>query len=25
PYLGLAALVGVLGLGRLKRKEDESK
>ncbi|MCY7104547.1 LPXTG cell wall anchor domain-containing protein, partial [Streptococcus oralis] len=24
PYLGLAALVGVLGLGRLKRKEDES-
>ncbi|CBZ00048.1 cell wall surface anchor family protein [Streptococcus oralis Uo5] len=25
PYLGLAALVGVLGLGQLKRKEDESK
>ena len=24
PYLGLAALVGVLGLGQLKRKEDES-
>ena len=25
PYLGLAALVGVLGLSLLKRKEDESK
>ena len=25
PYLGLAALVGVLGLGQLKRKEDEGK
>ena len=25
PYLGLAALVGVLGLGQLKRKEDENK
>ena len=25
PYLGLAALVVVLGLGQLKRKEDESK
>ena len=25
PYLGLAALVGVLGLGQLKRKEYESK
>ena len=25
PYLGLAALVGVLGLGQLKRKEDERK
>ena len=24
PYLGIAALVGVLGLGQLKRKEDES-
>ena len=24
PYLGLAALVGVLGLGQLKRKEDEN-
>ena len=24
PYLGLAALVGVLGIGQLKRKEDES-
>ena len=24
PYLGLAALVGVLGLGQLKRKKDES-
>ena len=24
PYLGLAALVGVLGLGQLKRKEDKS-
>ncbi|MBA1350648.1 antigen I/II family LPXTG-anchored adhesin [Streptococcus oralis subsp. oralis] len=25
PYFGLAALVGVLGLGQLKRKEDERK
>ena len=24
PYLGLAALVGVLGIGQLKRKEDEN-